>query len=267
MDAAAICTLHSFAQRILTQFPIEVGLPPRIEVRDEISSRVAFEARWRVFVDELLEDPALESTVLVMLAAGVRLPQLRAVAEVLNDNWDLLARIGAEPELPTVAIDAWLADLDAMCARTNECRADTDGMLTRIDELARYGDRLRNAFDDVERIRLLRVAKPSFRVGNTGRSPQWSDLKGVREQITRLGAQRDAIVNVVLDAAIKRVVGRARTRHDGRRRRAPGGGRVGVPRPPRARAGVAPRPESRPASAHAAPRALPAAAHRRVPGH
>src|SRR5215472_12124814 len=56
LDEAAICTLHSFAQRILTDFPIESGLPPRIEVRDEISSRVAFEARWRLLVDELLED-------------------------------------------------------------------------------------------------------------------------------------------------------------------------------------------------------------------
>ena len=60
--AAAICTLHSFAQRILTEFPIEIGLPPRIEVRDEISSRIAFEARWREFVDELLDDAELEST-------------------------------------------------------------------------------------------------------------------------------------------------------------------------------------------------------------
>ena len=35
LDAAAICTLHAFAQRILTEFPIEAGLPPRIEIRDE----------------------------------------------------------------------------------------------------------------------------------------------------------------------------------------------------------------------------------------
>src|SRR5262249_29371625 len=59
LDAAAICTLHSFAQRILTEFPIEAGLPPRIEVRDEISSRLAFDARWRVFVDRMLDDPEL----------------------------------------------------------------------------------------------------------------------------------------------------------------------------------------------------------------
>src|SRR5689334_4562361 len=36
LDDAAICTLHAFAQRILTAFPIEAGLPPRIEVHDEV---------------------------------------------------------------------------------------------------------------------------------------------------------------------------------------------------------------------------------------
>ena len=138
-------------------------------MRDEISSRVAFEARWRVFVDELLEDPALESTVLVMLAAGVRLPQLRAVAEVLNDNWDLLAADRRRTRAPRARPRRVARRARRVCARTSECRADTDGMLTRIEELARYGDRFRNAFDDVERVRLLRVAKPSFRVRNTGR--------------------------------------------------------------------------------------------------
>ncbi|MDQ1467076.1 MAG: CRISPR-associated exonuclease Cas4, partial [Actinomycetota bacterium] len=115
LDAAAICTLHSFAQRILTEFPIEIGLPPRIEVRDEISSRLAFEARWHEFVDELLDDPALESTVLVLLAADVQLRHLRSVAEVLDDNWDLLDRIGEPPPLPALALDGWLEEFDAVC--------------------------------------------------------------------------------------------------------------------------------------------------------
>ena len=117
LDDAAICTLHSFAQRILTEFPIEIGLPPRIEVRDEISSRIAFDERWRAFVDELLDDPELEPTVLVLLASGVRLPHLRPVAEVLDDNWDLLDRVGPPPALPAVG-DRWLARrARRMCAQ------------------------------------------------------------------------------------------------------------------------------------------------------
>ena len=79
LDDAAICTLHAFAQRILTEFPIEAGLPPRIEVRDEISSLVAFEARWRTFCSTICSTiPALEQPMLVMLAAGVRPEHLRA---------------------------------------------------------------------------------------------------------------------------------------------------------------------------------------------
>ena len=38
LDQAAFCTLHSFAQRVLTAFPVEAGLPPAITVLDEISS-------------------------------------------------------------------------------------------------------------------------------------------------------------------------------------------------------------------------------------
>ena len=36
-------TLHAFAQRLLVEHPIEAGLPPRVEVVDEIQSQVAFD--------------------------------------------------------------------------------------------------------------------------------------------------------------------------------------------------------------------------------
>ncbi len=192
LDGAAICTLHAFAQRILTEFPVEVGLPPRIEVRDEISSRIAFDDRWRAFVDELLEDPGLESTVLVLLASGVKLPHLRTVAEVLDDNWDLLDRIGTPQPLPALQLDGWLEEFAAVCDAGHDCRVDSDTMLTRLAEYAEYRDRLRAAFDDAERIELLRADKPSFRVGNSGNKKNWGDIVGLRERIVRLGEQRRA---------------------------------------------------------------------------
>ena len=54
LDGAAIETLHGFAQRILTEHPLEAGLPPLIEVQDEISASIAFEEHWAAFVDRLL---------------------------------------------------------------------------------------------------------------------------------------------------------------------------------------------------------------------
>jgi ATP-dependent exoDNAse (exonuclease V) beta subunit len=207
LDGAAICTLHAFAQRILTEFPIEAGLPPRITVRDEISSRVAFESRWRTFVDALFEDPGLEQTILLMLAANVRVEQLRTVAEVLDDNWDLLDRIGPPPPLPALDVDGWLAELDDVCALASECQLPGDDKLAiRLAEIAEYGTRIRTAFDDVERVRLLQAPKPSFRVG-IGQKGNWRcDVNDVRDRVRQLGAQRDALVLTVLDGAIRRIV-------------------------------------------------------------
>src|SRR5262249_49365857 len=59
LDAAAVSTLHAFAQRLLVEHPIEAGLPPRVEVVDEIQSQVAFDERWTRFVDRLLDSDEL----------------------------------------------------------------------------------------------------------------------------------------------------------------------------------------------------------------
>ena len=56
LDSAAIGTLHSFAQRILTRHPIEAGLPPLVEVLDEVGSGIAFDERWARMRTELLDD-------------------------------------------------------------------------------------------------------------------------------------------------------------------------------------------------------------------
>ena len=37
LDTAAIGTLHSFARRILSEHPIEAGIPPLVEVLDEVA--------------------------------------------------------------------------------------------------------------------------------------------------------------------------------------------------------------------------------------
>ena len=206
LDAAAISTLHAFSQRILTEFPIEIGLPPRIEVRDEISSRIAFEARWRTSADELLDDPDLEATVLVLLAAGVRLAHLRTVAEVLDDNWDLLERVDEPRPLPSLDIRRWLDDLASVCEARADCRAGSDTMLTRLAELAEYRDQLLDAFDDPARIELLLASKPSFNVTRSGNKKNWDDLAGLRARILELGDQRKDMTDAVLNVAIRRAV-------------------------------------------------------------
>jgi len=205
LDHAAISTLHAFAQALLTELPIEAGLPPRIEVRDEIASGVAFDERWRRFVDQLLEHPEYEETVLVALATGVTLAKLRTLAEKFGDNWDLLDRLDAPPPLPLIAVGPWIDELEATCGLRGECIDADDKMVLRLDECAAYAAKLRAAPDDIERLRLLR-AGPSFRVSRTGRKGNWRcDIDTVRARVIHLDDQREAVLGAVANAAVRRL--------------------------------------------------------------
>ena len=82
LDGAALCTLHAFAQRILVEHPIEAGLPPAVEVMDEVSSLVDFDERWAGVVDTLLGDPRHAFTVLVAFELGIRLHHLLSLIHI-----------------------------------------------------------------------------------------------------------------------------------------------------------------------------------------
>jgi len=73
LDGAAIGTLHAFGQRLLTEHPIEAGLPPIIEVLDEVGSSVAFDERWSELQAELLDDDDIAAPLLLGMAMGMRL--------------------------------------------------------------------------------------------------------------------------------------------------------------------------------------------------
>ncbi len=119
LDQAALCTLHAFAQRILTAYPVEAGLPPAVTVLDEIASDIDFEERFQVFYAELIARPELERTLMLALELGITAEQLRSVAERLDDNWDLVrVRDQPVPEPPPLDLTPVLAagrDLLACC--------------------------------------------------------------------------------------------------------------------------------------------------------
>ncbi|WP_436795584.1 UvrD-helicase domain-containing protein [Actinospongicola halichondriae] len=98
LDRAAISTLHAFAQRLLLASPIEAGLPPRVEVHDEISSSLRTEDRWGVFVRGLVDDDDLAVPLAAALALDIRMDHLAAVAATCNQNWDLLVDLDLTAE-------------------------------------------------------------------------------------------------------------------------------------------------------------------------
>ncbi|MBV9952910.1 MAG: UvrD-helicase domain-containing protein, partial [Acidimicrobiia bacterium] len=208
LDGAAIGTLHSFAQRILMENPVEAGLPPRLEVLDEVSSDVAFERRWQAFRDVLLSDPDLERSILLLLATGVKPEALRVLAETFEDNWDLVRDHvpPSAPEPPSVGhlFRVALSSIDDVCARTSECDG-WDSLCERLEELAAFAERLRGCADEVDLVEQAKQDAPSFKASNCGQAPNWQDKKSVVADIRLVGERIDEVIDIVGQAAVRHI--------------------------------------------------------------
>ena len=90
LDQASIGTLHGFATAILTERPLEAGLPPVLEIMDQIASDLAFEDAWSSWIDSALGDELDIPTLPLALTLGLTLDHLRQIAVKFHQNYDLL---------------------------------------------------------------------------------------------------------------------------------------------------------------------------------
>ncbi len=112
IDDAAITTLHGFAARVLQDVPLEAGLPPGFVVSDAIRARLEANARWRTFLDDLLDDQSIAEHVLAALTLDTKADRLREVADAFAGSWDALeSRPFCEQPLPRIEVDEVLAPL------------------------------------------------------------------------------------------------------------------------------------------------------------
>jgi len=198
LDAAAVSTLHAFAQRILAEHAVEAGLPPRVQVLDDIASQLAFEERWTRFVDDLLDDPALERTILLALNADTTLTVLRTLALACNANWDLVAeRMHEEPDPPPLA-PALAPVLDALAqvrTRATHCLAPDDKLLEKVVDLAAWHDALLAAPDEYEQMRMLNVGAPTGNLRH-GKKTNWPDTCTADDVRAEIGALRTMVTEL-----------------------------------------------------------------------
>ncbi len=212
LDGAAVCTLHSFAQRILREHTTAADLPPRLEMLDEIGADMEFADGWERFTEEVLAEPQMERALVLGDALGMRIGNLRAVARRMADNWDLaaeripaLADVGEVPPLEYADLIVPMRELAGeshWCivspAGLSEAGSDEpDALCEVLVELDVLADRL-EAAGELEAVVLLeevaRGRKPQ------GRKANWHpsfDKDAVRERLKELRAE----AGVRLDAA------------------------------------------------------------------
>ncbi len=211
LDGTAIGTLHSFAQRILTQHAVEAELPPGVEVLDEVSSSVAFDRRWERVLDDLLSDAVLERTLLLLTAARVDPKKLRALAVAFDASWGLVEQRVSEaaPEPPAVSlaeVEPLVAELEACCRDCHDPAGDR--LVGRIVDFRRFVDALSALDDELAVIELLSddKARPSAKVGRSGNQRHWNcPVDDVRAKVVELGVALDGICAGVLRACAHRL--------------------------------------------------------------
>lgn len=196
LDAAAIGTLHSFARRILAEHPVEAGLPPVVDVLDEVASSVRMSRWWSTVRAQLLADDAMAEALRVLLDAGIRVSSwsngrgtsMESLALALQADWDLVEDHLQDVEPPSIPgpdfgdVNRVLADLNGHLA---DCTDPEDKLCIRIQEILVWGRDLNDAGSTREIVEVMQAA-PSFRVGNAGRQGNWPDIKAVRACVGEL---------------------------------------------------------------------------------
>jgi ATP-dependent helicase/nuclease subunit A len=206
LDGASIGTLHSFAQQLLTMHPIEAGLPPLIDVLDEVGSSVAFEERWAELQRQLLDDDEIAQPLLLAMAAGVELKHVRSLARLFGNEWDLIGDrvLVEEPAAVAMPDVAPLVDEAARIAeQLADCIDPSDKLLPKVVAIRDFGLRLGAARDDETRITELRGVR-DLKFG-LGRKTNWPDIERLRSDCLALVARATELVDGVLDTCLRQL--------------------------------------------------------------
>ena len=215
IDQAAIGTLHGFCLRVLSEHPLEVDLPPRVEILDEVASQLAFEERWSSFVDELYEDATAEQLVLRAWALGIEIDaanpmkaSFKDVASVFEDSWDRLDGLARQPvatALAPIDVAALRVAVDDLRATLPTCRKLPDLLHDKAVATVAAVDAALAEPDGLRQLRLLAEGASSWRGGRSGQAPRWDDVATARAAVDLVGERATAVVRRASDEVLRQL--------------------------------------------------------------
>ncbi|MFN0091513.1 MAG: UvrD-helicase domain-containing protein [Acidimicrobiales bacterium] len=216
-DLAAITTLHGFANRLLGEFALAAGLPPRVHVLDEVASQLAHEARWRRFVDELYDDPDNAELLGRARLVGVALEPayqghatLKDVAVELTQNWDRLGPLAREANRPLepVCFAPFDSAVAALALLPGQCADPADLFCTRlVTQLLPELTPVAGLADPDRKLRALSAVGP-WRPGQGGLAANWGNVKAAKAHVEDVNEARTGVLAAAADDVLRRLLGR-----------------------------------------------------------
>jgi ATP-dependent exoDNAse (exonuclease V) beta subunit len=234
-DRAAISTLHGFARRILAEHPVAAGLPPRVEILDEVESQLAQEARWERFVDALYADPEHEELLIraafLDIALERRYPAhatMKDVAVVLAQSWDRLESVAQRPlcALPPLDLEPFRSAVGELEASLAHCTDSVDKLYGHL--VTTVLPEMRHVADLEDPRRALQALATQHRDGwkrgsSGGRKAAWRcDPKQITDRLAAVNVAAQEVVRTsaaqVLDRLLTLVSREVLTAAEERRR-------------------------------------------------
>ncbi len=209
VDLAAIQTIHAFAGTLLRAFPIEAGLAPGFAVWDDLQLRLAFEERFRTWLDEDVSDERPENRrrrddVRRALRLGMTFGQLRGLADGLQEHADLLDPPSgwcvADPPAPVpLAHRLGEAVLELASYLDRARNGDLNELARDVRRVQPAARRLAEARDEDDALAALQeFRRPGLNVGSMA---EWEDLPDGRNPVRVIRATSKAVQEEI-DAAL-----------------------------------------------------------------
>jgi ATP-dependent helicase/nuclease subunit A len=193
LETAVIQTIHGFAHRIVTQFALQLAIPPSFVVNDSVQSQLLFEKQWQDFVSGSLGPAghlnAIErETVEIAIALGFTARHFKELVRKLGHNWH---RARALADAPVTSFSA--PDITALMNMVEQvesgfafCRDHTDTLWQwRSEKFGPWVKRLKLAVadgSDTAVVEALRMA-PSFKADRKGNKKKWLEEKLLDQRI------------------------------------------------------------------------------------
>lgn len=215
LDAAAIGTLHGFAQRILTTYAAQAGLPPVLSVLDAVAAEMEFARSWEDFLEELDHNSSLVEVFERLAAFGVEAHHWRALAAELESRSSLF--ITGALRLPELTLTNDVAErLRSLSAELltvlggvleSLSGPEADGLCIEIRSVVAELQRCSKSEDDEEAFaylaRALRAKPKSY--GKIGKKANWrGDINEARSTLSEsMGRVRELAATVLEEAMVQ----------------------------------------------------------------
>lgn len=203
LPGAALGTLHSFCLRVLKQYPLEAGLPPKVDAVDDLAAYFSPAQHSEAIIETITalfegdEEAAAAINALptditadefltqlqFLLGEGVTFQHLQELVEWMDAHWGELDETINAPAFEAPPEDELRANLRKQLRLIRD-RAHTSGVSDKL--LAFFDDRLAD-LDAADSLAELKLGKP----GNTGGSKP--EAKQAKEEYKAFLTQLDEL--------------------------------------------------------------------------